>query len=112
MAADPATQTSRMLPPPVTDQRVAEIKQLRFGMFVCWSFSTFSGKEWTPGVTNLDLFHPRGCDVEQWVKAAKAAEMGYILFLSKHHDGFCLWDTNVLIAGQRRTSSPAPDPAR
>ena len=64
------------------------------------------------GITNADLFHPSGCDVEQWVKAAKASEMGYILFLTKHHDGFCLWDTNMLIAGQRRTSSPAPDPAR
>lgn len=95
MAADPATRTSQALPPPVTEQRVAELKQLRFGMFVCWSFSTFSGKEWTPGVTNLDLFHPSGCDVEQWVKTAKAAEMGYILFLAKHHDGFCLWDTKT-----------------
>jgi hypothetical protein len=55
MAADQVTLTSQTLPPPVTEQRVAELKQLRFGMFVCWSFSTFSGKEWTPGVTNLEL---------------------------------------------------------
>ena len=55
MAADPAIQTTQTLPPPVTEQRVAELKQLRFGMFVCWSFSTFSGKEWTPGITNLEL---------------------------------------------------------
>ena len=30
------------------DRRTEELQQLRFGMFVCWSFSTFSGKEWTP----------------------------------------------------------------
>ena len=82
-------------PPPVSDARVKELQNLRWGMFVCWSFSTFSGKEWTPGITNIDLFHPTGCDTEQWVKAAKEAQMGYILFLTKHHDGFCLWDTKT-----------------
>jgi alpha-L-fucosidase len=34
-------------------------------------------------------------DAEQWVKTAKEAQMGYILFLTKHHDGFCLWDTKT-----------------
>jgi len=68
---------------------------LRWGIFVCWSFSTFSGKEWTPGVTNVDLFSAKDCDTDQWVKAAKDAGMGYILFLTKHHDGFCLWDTQT-----------------
>jgi len=82
-------------PPPVSDARVQELKDLRWGMFICWSFSTFSGQEWTPGVTNLGLFHPTGCDTEQWVKTAKEAQMGYILFLTKHHDGFCLWDTKT-----------------
>ena len=76
-------------------QRVAELQNLRFGMFVCWSFSTFSGKEWTPGVTNIDLFAAKECDTDQWVKTAKEAGMGYILFLTKHHDGFCLWDTKT-----------------
>jgi len=74
-------------------QRTEELKNLRWGMFICWSFSTFSGKEWTPGITNIDLFQPTGCDTDQWARTAKDAGMGYILFLTKHHDGFCLWDT-------------------
>lgn len=78
---------------PVSDARVRQLQDLRFGMFICWSFSTFSGREWTPGVTNLDLFAATECDTEQWVRTAKDAGMGYILFLAKHHDGFCLWDT-------------------
>ena len=82
-------------PPPVSDARIKELQNLRWGMFVCWSFSTFSGQEWTPGVTNIALFNPTGCDTDQWVKTAKQAEMGYILFLTKHHDGFCLWDTKT-----------------
>lgn len=99
--AEPAATN---MPPPVSEQRVKELKQLRFGMFVCWSFSTFSGKEWTPGITNLALFNPTGCDVEQWVLTAKEAGMGYILFLTKHHDGFCLWDTRT--TDRKVTNSP------
>ncbi len=74
-------------------RRVEELKSLRWGMFICWSFSTFSGKEWTPGVTDVSFFRATGCDTDQWARTAKEAGMGYILFLTKHHDGFCLWDT-------------------
>ncbi|MEI2726201.1 MAG: alpha-L-fucosidase [Verrucomicrobiota bacterium] len=87
-----------------SDARVKELQNLRWGMFICWSFSTFSGKEWTPGVTNLALFNPTGCDTEQWVETAKDAGMGYILFLTKHHDGFCLWDTKT--TDRKVTKSP------
>ncbi|MDR0703397.1 MAG: alpha-L-fucosidase [Planctomycetaceae bacterium] len=83
----------------VSEQRVQELKDLRWGMFICWSFSTFSGREWTGGVakrTDYDkLFPAKNVDTDQWVKTAKDAEMGYILFLTKHHDGFCLWDTQT-----------------
>jgi len=76
-------------------QRAEELKSLRWGMFICWSFSTFSGKEWTPGVTDVNFFKATGCDTDQWARTAKEAGMGYILFLTKHHDGFCLWDTQT-----------------
>ena len=80
---------------PVSEKRVQEVKDLKFGMFVCWSFSTFANVEWTHGVKSVDWFNPTGYDPEQWVKVAKDAGMGYILFLTKHHDGFCLWDTQT-----------------
>ncbi len=99
----PAPAATNTLPI-VSDARVKELQNLRWGMFICWSFSTFSGKEWTPGVTNLVLFNPTGCDTEQWVKSAKEAGMGYILFLTKHHDGFCLWDTKT--TDRKVTKSP------
>ncbi len=76
-------------------KRADELKNLKWGMFVCWSFSTFSGKEWTPGVTNVAFFKATEVDTDQWARTAKEAEMGYILFLTKHHDGFCLWDTQT-----------------
>jgi alpha-L-fucosidase len=89
---------------PEMGRRAEELKNLKWGMFICWSFSTFSGQEWTPGVTNLGYFKASGCDTEQWVKTAKEAEMGYILFLTKHHDGFCLWDTKT--TNRKVTKSP------
>jgi len=73
--------------------RAEQISDLKFGMFICWSFSTFSGSEWTRGVKDVDFFKATGCDTDQWCKTAKDAGMNYILFLTKHHDGFCLWDT-------------------
>lgn len=80
---------------PVSEARVQQLKDLRWGMFVCWSFSTFSGKEWTPGITNVDFFKATEVATDQWARTAKEAGMGYILFLAKHHDGFCLWDTKT-----------------
>jgi alpha-L-fucosidase len=77
------------------NQRAEELKSLKWGMFICWSFSTFSGKEWTPGITDVSFFKATGVDTDQWAKTAKEAGMGYILFLTKHHDGFCLWDTKT-----------------
>jgi alpha-L-fucosidase len=76
-------------------QRTKELQDLRWGLFICWSFSTFSGTEWTPGVADVSFFKATAVDTDQWARAAKEAEMGYILFLTKHHDGFCLWDTQT-----------------
>jgi alpha-L-fucosidase len=76
-------------------KRTEELKSLKWGMFVCWSFSTFSDKEWTMGVTNINFFAATEVDTDQWARTAKEAGMGYILFLTKHHDGFCLWDTKT-----------------
>ena len=84
-------------------KRAAELKNLKWGMFICWSFSTFSGKEWTPGVKDLKLFAATDCDTDQWARTAQEAGMGYILFLTKHHDGFCLWDTQTTDRHQART---------
>jgi len=85
-------------------KRAKELQSLRWGMFICWSFSTFSGKEWTPGVKDVSFFKATGCDTDQWASTAKDARMGYILFLTKHHDGFCLWDTAT--TDRKVTKSP------
>ena len=85
--------------------RAEQIKEMKFGMFICWSFSTFSGQEWTPTLDkDASYFRATGCDTDQWCRVAKKAGMSYILFLTKHHDGFCLWDTET--TGKKVTNSP------
>lgn len=85
--------------------RAGEIKDMKFGMFICWSFSTFSAHEWTPTLDkDASYFRATGCDTDQWCQVAKDAGMTYILFLTKHHDGFCLWDTET--TDKKVTNSP------
>ena len=76
-------------------KRTTELQNLRWGMFICWSFSTFSGSEWTEQQHPPSFFRATSVDTDQWAKTAKEAGMGYILFLTKHVDGFCLWDTQT-----------------
>jgi alpha-L-fucosidase len=91
-----ASEPSMYISPLPNDVRAQQIKDLEFGMFICWSFSTFSGQEWTPTQDkDATYFKATGCDTDQWCETAKAAGMNYVLFLVKHHDGFCLWDTNT-----------------
>jgi len=90
----------------IPDQvRAQQIQEMKFGMFICWSFSTFSGREWTlTQDKQATYFKATGCETDQWCETAKAAGMSYILFLTKHHDGFCLWDTAT--TDKKVTNSP------
>ena len=78
-------------------------KDARFGMFIHWGPVSLKGTEigWSRGkeipVDEYDnlykQFNPVNFDADAWVKLAKDAGMKYIVFTSKHHDGFCMWDT-------------------
>lgn len=48
-------------------------------------------KKWYWGLS--EKFNPVNFNPEQWAKAGKDAGMRYLVFTTKHHDGFCLWDT-------------------
>ena len=61
--------------------------------------------------TLLTQFNPVKYDPEAWVIAAKEAGMKYIVITSKHHDGFCLWDSKLTGLG-RRLHAPSRGPAQ
>jgi alpha-L-fucosidase len=40
-----------------------------------------------------DIWNPKDFNPRQWADVAKAAGMKYLIFTTKHHDGFCMFDT-------------------
>jgi alpha-L-fucosidase len=99
-AAEPVNSSR----PVDVNEQVREFKNLKWGMYLCWSLTCFSGKVWTPNVQEISLFKPSGCDTDQWARTAKDARMGFLCFLTKCHDGFCLWDTDT--SERKVTKSP------
>ena len=75
----------------------------KFGMFIHWGLSsTLGAGEWVMNNRNisrknytrlLQTFNPIHFDAAKWVSAAKSAGMKYIVFITRHHDGFSNWDT-------------------
>jgi alpha-L-fucosidase len=57
--------------------------------------NTFTGNEWGHGTDSPALFNPSELDCEQWVKALKDGGFKMALITAKHHDGFCLWQTET-----------------
>jgi len=68
--------------------RAEQIRDLTFGMFVCWSFSTFSGQEWTPTRDkDASYFRATDVDTDQW---CRVAEFTYPI-LPNHAEGGADW---------------------
>lgn len=65
----------------------------KYGMFIHFGINTFHDVEWSDGNLPAHSYKPETIDAAQWVKAAKDAGMKYVILVTKHHDGFCLWDS-------------------
>ncbi len=75
----------------------------RFGMFIHFGLYALPARhEWIKTREELtdedyqkyfDHFNPDLTDAREWAKKAKEAGMKYVVFTTKHHEGFCLWDS-------------------
>jgi alpha-L-fucosidase len=97
-----AAALSFFLPAPYTAQNFVDLKptpqqlewqDLEFGVIVHFGLNTFTDQEWGSGKVSPSVFNPTKFNPEQWVEAAKAAGAKYLVFVAKHHDGFCLFPT-------------------
>jgi alpha-L-fucosidase len=91
--------TPAVLPPPPFGPTPSPA-QLRWHkaeylMFIHWGMKTFhpNGDHMGTGTEDPKTFNPAQLDTAQWAKVAKEAGFKGIIFTTKHHDGFCNWNT-------------------
>lgn len=108
-------------PSPLIRQRLEEWQDLKFGLLMHWGpYSQWGVVEswsispedlsWSSGARNDSIaadyfgyvkayenlkatFNPARFNPEKWALAAKEAGMRYVVFTTKHHDGFCMFDS-------------------
>jgi len=116
-----ANAQNNYVPPTDTlvQKKIEQWQDLKFGLFMHWgTYSEWGVVEswsicpedegWTQrrgpysqnyfeykkAYENLQTtFNPQHFNPEKWVEAAKDAGMKYVVFTTKHHDGFCMFDT-------------------
>jgi alpha-L-fucosidase len=98
-----------------TDSRLDWWRDAKFGLFIHWGLYAVPAGTWRgekiPGIGEWIMkraqipvaeyeqlttqFNPVEFDADAWVKLAKAAGQRYIVITSKHHDGFCMYHSQV-----------------
>ncbi|MDR2560173.1 MAG: alpha-L-fucosidase [Holophagales bacterium] len=105
--------TSRAADPPSPWGAVPSQAQLAYhkeemSAFIHFGMNTFTNKEWGSGKESPSDFKldPASLDTDQWVRVIKGAGFGRVIFVAKHHDGFCNWFTALT---KHSVQNAAPD---
>lgn len=86
----------------------------RFGMFIHWGLYALPARhEWVKNRERItdedyqkyfDHFDPDLFDAADWARRARQAGIKYVVLTTKHHEGFCLWDT--ALTDYKSTNTP------
>ena len=84
-------------------KRTEWFREARFGMFIHWGLYAIPARgEWVKSIEKISTedyqqyfeeFNPVRYNPREWAKLAKEAGMKYAVLTTKHHDGFCLFDS-------------------
>jgi len=99
IAKDPNLQE-----PPDHERRMQWWRQAKFGMFIHWGLYSIIGHgEWVMAIEDIPVeeyqqlagqFNPRPHAAREWARLARGAGMKYMVMTTKHHDGFCLFNSD------------------
>ncbi|RLE81721.1 MAG: alpha-L-fucosidase, partial [Thermoprotei archaeon] len=88
-----------------TGDRLKWFRDARFGIFIHWGLYSILGRaEWVMFLERIpvneyarlaDKFKPDKFDADEWAEIAKRAGARYMVFTTRHHDGFSLFDSKV-----------------
>lgn len=89
-------------------ERVSWFQDLGFGMFIHWNVDVSLGVVISHSLAGASdeyvekykrelpaIFNPQKFDPQQWARMAKLAGMKYVVFTTKHHSGFCMFNTKT-----------------
>ena len=89
-------------------ERLEWFRDLGFGMFIHWSHDSQLGSVISHSMVGANedfldrfitelpkTFNPRKFHPQDWANLAKLAGMKYVMFTTKHHSGFCMYDTRT-----------------
>jgi alpha-L-fucosidase len=103
--ADAQTSTSAAKQAATRAARMAWWHEAKFGMFVHWGLYSIVGQhEWAKEVEGVPIpqyellakhFTPKPNAAREWARLAKRAGQKYMVMTTKHHEGFCHWDTKL-----------------
>jgi alpha-L-fucosidase len=105
MRAITAAEEPALSGPTPYPERLQWWAESRFGMFVHWGPVSLKGTEigWSRGreVPEAEYdalyrsFNPTNFNAREWARIARDTGAKYLVLTTRHHDGFCLWDTRL-----------------
>ena len=79
---------------PIPSIRQLVWNEMEYCGFLHFTVNTFTDKEWGYGDESESVFNPTDFNANELVQSAKEAGMRGLILTCKHHDGYCLWQSN------------------